>query len=102
MHRRLLLLVLMINVGVAMLYKKLSRFILASTCRIVQWRLSIVIDGVRVCVELCDQTLYHLNVILSRRIKQRSLRVRVLVIHIATKFNEQLSQVNLAITACII
>lgn len=56
MHGRLLLLVLMVDIGPADLDQELSRLVLSRASRVVEWRLPIVINGVRARMVVRDQT----------------------------------------------
>lgn len=75
----------MIYVRPTMLDQILCGLELASTSSVIQWSLTIMIDGVSVSMELLNQPFDHFQVTLSSRIKKRGLSVGVLVIHIATK-----------------
>ena len=61
-----------------------------------------MINCVCVRVKLWNQSFNDLHVALPRRVKERRLRVWILVIDIATKLDQELSEIDLSITARVI
>lgn len=102
MQGGLLLLVLVIHVGVALLDEKLHCLILTTPNGIVEWRLSIFIDWVRVGLVDVHEPSHNLQMTLSASVEQWCLYIGVSVVHKAALLNQDLNQVQLAFTAGIV
>ena len=102
MHRSLLFLVLVVNVGPAILDQELGRVEFARSSRIIQGCLPVVIDRVSIRIEVRYQLLDYLCVALPRRIKHGRLSIRILVIDIAPVSYQEISQVYLPVATSVI
>jgi hypothetical protein len=102
MHRSLLFLVLVINVGPAILDQELGHVEFSSSSRIIQGCLPVVINRVRLRIELSYQPLDYLGVTLPRCVKHGRLSIRILVIDIAPVSYQEISQVYLPVATRVI
>ena len=101
-HRRLLLLILVVDVGTALLNEKLYRFVAVGPHCVVERGLAVLVLLVCVSSVGCHQAADDVDVTLSRGVEEGRLHVRVEVVHITAVLDEHFDQRRLTFPGSVV